>query len=159
MWRIIERNITCLLQNMDLVLRSIEGTRNNPTENLYSHTIHRSQNSNPGNANTQQNINNKTNVPNIINQITTGSHNQNNSHNRADFENFNSQNINNNNHLLTDINSYPLFMSSNFHFKANANNIPCDKITSIIQNWNLRFDGSSTGLNVDEFLYRVRSLT
>lgn len=34
-----------------------------------------------------------------------------------------------------------------------------DKITSIIQNWNLKFDGSSTGLHVDEFLYRIRSLT
>lgn len=34
-----------------------------------------------------------------------------------------------------------------------------DKITSIIKNWNLRFDGSAQGLSVDEFLYRVRSLT
>lgn len=34
-----------------------------------------------------------------------------------------------------------------------------DKITSVIQNWNLKFDGSSTGLHVEEFLYRIRSLT
>lgn len=34
-----------------------------------------------------------------------------------------------------------------------------DKITSIVQNWNLKFDGSQNGLDVDEFLYRVRSLT
>lgn len=34
-----------------------------------------------------------------------------------------------------------------------------EKITSIIQNWNLKFDGSANGLNVEEFLYRVRSLT
>lgn len=34
-----------------------------------------------------------------------------------------------------------------------------EKITSIIQNWNLKFDGSTNGLNVEEFLYRVRSLT
>ncbi|KAI8115994.1 hypothetical protein CVS40_11862 [Lucilia cuprina] len=37
--------------------------------------------------------------------------------------------------------------------------IRADKITSIIQNWNVRFDGSSQGISVDEFLYRVRSLT
>lgn len=34
-----------------------------------------------------------------------------------------------------------------------------EKITQIIQNWNVKFDGSSNGLNVEEFLYRVRSLT
>lgn len=34
-----------------------------------------------------------------------------------------------------------------------------DRITSIIQNWNLKFDGSTHGLNVEEFLYRVRTLT
>lgn len=42
---------------------------------------------------------------------------------------------------------------------SNSTIAPSDKITSIIQNWNLKFDGSSAGLNVDEFLYRVRSLT
>lgn len=34
-----------------------------------------------------------------------------------------------------------------------------DKISSIIQGWNLKFDGSQSGLNVEEFLYRVQSLT
>lgn len=34
-----------------------------------------------------------------------------------------------------------------------------DKITSIIQNWNLKFDGSTNGIRVDDFLYRLRSLT
>ncbi|XP_065356057.1 uncharacterized protein LOC135950441 [Calliphora vicina] len=34
-----------------------------------------------------------------------------------------------------------------------------DKITAIIQNWNIKFDGSTKGLTVEEFLYRVRSLT
>lgn len=34
-----------------------------------------------------------------------------------------------------------------------------DKISSIIQNWNLKFDGSTSGLNIEEFLYRVRVLT
>lgn len=34
-----------------------------------------------------------------------------------------------------------------------------EKITAIIQNWNIKFDGSANGLTVEEFLYRVRSLT
>lgn len=34
-----------------------------------------------------------------------------------------------------------------------------DKISAIIQSWNLKFDGSQNGLNIDEFLYRVQSLT
>lgn len=34
-----------------------------------------------------------------------------------------------------------------------------DKITSIIHYWNLKFDGSSTGLSIDEFLYSVKTLT
>lgn len=34
-----------------------------------------------------------------------------------------------------------------------------EKLTSIIQNWNVKFDGSSTGLTVEEFLYRIKSLT
>lgn len=34
-----------------------------------------------------------------------------------------------------------------------------DKISSIIQGWNLRFDGSQKGLNVDEFIYRLKALT
>ncbi|XP_065368079.1 uncharacterized protein LOC135960632 [Calliphora vicina] len=37
--------------------------------------------------------------------------------------------------------------------------INTDKITSIIQNWCLKFDGSTTGLTVEEFLYRLTSLT
>lgn len=46
--------------------------------------------------------------------------------------------------------------SSSFdeHFIVRSN-----KITSMIQNWNLKFDGSCNGITVDEFLYRVRSLT
>ncbi|KAI8118765.1 hypothetical protein CVS40_9672 [Lucilia cuprina] len=38
-------------------------------------------------------------------------------------------------------------------------NIRSDKVTSVIQNWNLKSDGSANGLNVEEFLYRIRSLT
>lgn len=48
------------------------------------------------------------------------------------------------------------------HFSNSSSNvltIYANKVTSAIQNWNLKFDGSSSGLTVEEFLYRVRSLT
>lgn len=44
-------------------------------------------------------------------------------------------------------------------FNFNSSNMNADKITSIIHNWNLKFDGSANGLNIDEFLYRVKTLT
>lgn len=44
------------------------------------------------------------------------------------------------------------------HFDENFA-IRSTKITSIIQNWNIKFDGSANGISVDEFLYRVSSLT
>lgn len=49
--------------------------------------------------------------------------------------------------------------SPNLFSNISNNSMPSDKITSIIQSWNLKFDGSSTGLSVEEFLYRIRSLT
>ncbi|KAI8116720.1 hypothetical protein CVS40_11276 [Lucilia cuprina] len=48
---------------------------------------------------------------------------------------------------------------SSFSNNRDDFNVRFDKVTSIIQNWNLKFDGSSNGLSVDEFLYRIRSLT
>ena len=42
---------------------------------------------------------------------------------------------------------------------SNFSNLHNDKITSIIQNWGLKFDGTSTGLTVEEFLYRLKTLT
>lgn len=50
-------------------------------------------------------------------------------------------------------------LSPNTFSHTNSSQISSDKATSIIQSWNLRFDGSSSGLNVEEFLYRIRSLT
>lgn len=43
-------------------------------------------------------------------------------------------------------------------FQSTSSSLPTDKITSVIQNWGLKFDGSST-IPVEEFLYRVRVLT
>ncbi|XP_073845260.1 uncharacterized protein [Musca autumnalis] len=34
-----------------------------------------------------------------------------------------------------------------------------DKLTTVIRDWNIRFDGSHNGMSVDEFLYRVKTLT
>lgn len=34
-----------------------------------------------------------------------------------------------------------------------------DRVTFIIQNWNIHFDGSNTNLPVEEFLYRIKMLT
>lgn len=33
------------------------------------------------------------------------------------------------------------------------------KVSGIIQNWRIEFDGTKQGMRMDEFLYRVRSLT
>lgn len=38
-------------------------------------------------------------------------------------------------------------------------NVRPDKTITIIQNWNVKYDGSTDGLTVDEFIYRVSALT
>lgn len=50
-------------------------------------------------------------------------------------------------------------LNSNSFLDSNFRTLNADRITSIIRNWNLEFDGSLTGLNVEEFLYRLRVLT
>lgn len=57
-----------------------------------------------------------------------------------------------------------IFLQSNGHRRRPSSGqidqfIRPEKLTAIIQNWNVKFDGSSTGLTVEEFLYRVKSLT
>lgn len=69
---------------------------------------------------------------------------------------YNSQGINSS--QPNQINSGQLANSSS-SFSSNFSNYQNDKITSIIQNWGLKFDGTSTGLTVEEFLYRLKSLT
>lgn len=60
-------------------------------------------------------------------------------------------------HRSADANFFDL--SPNRLTSSSTSQMASDKVTSIIQSWNLKFDGSPSGLNVDEFLYRVRSLT
>lgn len=70
----------------------------------------------------------------------------------------NSSSINRN----RDSSSVPLvnrLHSVNTFNNNNLYSLNPDKITAIIQSWNIRFDGSSTGLSIDEFIYRIRSLT
>lgn len=87
------------------------------------------------------------------------------------FVSNNCQNTNINTQQTPKVSSNPIFpaptnsqnnvncSSSSLSHNTDQSNIPVDKITSIIQNWNLKFDGSPNGLSVDEFLYRIRSLT
>lgn len=51
------------------------------------------------------------------------------------------------------------FPNSPNRFSVSSIPLQPDKITTIIQNWQLKFDGSPAGLTVDEFLYRVTTLT
>lgn len=56
--------------------------------------------------------------------------------------------------------SMPNPLNSNTGFPnvfSNINNTA--KITTTIQSWNIRFDGSSKGLRCEEFLYRIQCLT
>lgn len=55
--------------------------------------------------------------------------------------------------------------NSNRNFHSNgrsqraSNSISSAKSTTIIQNWNTHFDGSSKGLRCEEFIYRIQCLT
>lgn len=97
-------------------------------------------NRNPNNNPTLNENNNFHNIPGISNN----------------FPNMPSQNQN---FCHFPPNSQAANISPNTFFSFNANNMHADKITSIIHNWNLKFDGSSNGLSIDEFLYRVKTLT
>lgn len=73
--------------------------------------------------------------------------------NRNYQEQFSNSQINNIQFNSANRGNTPIISSSN------DSNYNINKITAIISSWNLKFDGSPTGLTVEEFLYRVRSLT
>ena len=52
----------------------------------------------------------------------------------------------------------PLSPNVNNYF-SNSFNLSPEKVTYIIQKWNVHFDGSSSGLHCEEFIYRIRCLT
>ncbi|KAI8114810.1 hypothetical protein CVS40_12867 [Lucilia cuprina] len=92
---------------------------------------------------------------NIIANISLGNHPQNMAQNRQTFAN--SSNVRNTSQTPRTYEN-PL-ANSHFSSSSNMSSYQNDKITSIIQNWGLKFDGTSTGLTVEEFLYRLKSLT
>lgn len=55
--------------------------------------------------------------------------------------------------------SFPNSKENRNIFSEEKYSLRSDRITMIIQNWNIKFDGSLQGISVDEFLYRVRVLT
>lgn len=122
---------------------------------------------------------NSNNANNLIN--THGTFTSSNREFRTQFANNNGgiplPNNNSNNNQPTSFTVEQLF--ANYNNENNVNHIPNihsyrtnsnpspssaisyspEKITSIIQNWGLKFDGSLSGLSVEEFLYRLKSLT
>lgn len=59
-----------------------------------------------------------------------------------------------------EINNSPINpFSPSSYLNSHTSNMTVDKVSSVIQHWNLKFDGSSDGLHVEEFLYRIKSLT
>lgn len=71
-----------------------------------------------------------------------------------------------NNNPDLNLNQQPNFNSVNGFYSNQRSNVEVDtpifrpdRVTFIIQNWNLQFDGSRNGLSVDEFLYRIKTLT
>lgn len=73
----------------------------------------------------------------------------------------NSANPNVNHQILSPLNSIHMSNGQDGTSSSNSsrNSFTSDKITSILLGWNLKFDGSPNGLNVEEFLYRLKSLT
>lgn len=91
-----------------------------------------------------QNLSIGTLIPNQNNTIPS-----NNLQNNNSYQNFNSQ------QNFKNFNS----RNSNSVSEESSSAIRPDRVTFIIQNWNIQFDGSCNRLSVDEFLYRVKTLT
>lgn len=89
---------------------------------------------------------------NINPNVQTGNSHQNVSDHRT-------ASVSNSQHITTSQAQVDNNASSNSPFSFQSTNYRNDKITSIIQNWGLKFDGTATGLTVEEFLYRLKSLT
>lgn len=67
-----------------------------------------------------------------------------------------SQNVSNSIHFQPQSAAITPTLNSSF---ATSSNLSPDKVTNIIQSWNVRFDGSSNGLRCEEFIYRIPCLT
>lgn len=142
--RMIETNLTRILQNLNVLP--------NPIRNLSNVNLQTNNTNNVGNNNTNFNpnipLNHSVNIPN-----QNLHNNQNVISNANHHENLNIPHTIPVQQPFNDQNSYVLPNASS------SNNLPADKVTSIINNWHLKFDGSSNGHTIDEFLYRVKTLT
>lgn len=150
--RMIESNITRILQNLNLSQIPMMSYNNNNLPQIPI-TSYNNSNSQPINTNNLRENNTLYNI----------------SHSNGNFPNQN-RSINPNSIPNSDTNAhgtvpqcvqfsgYSQNSNSTSH-TTNHSNIHADKVTSIINNWNLKFDGSTNGLTINEFLYRVKTLT
>ena len=80
-------------------------------------------------------------------------------HNSPNFSNFQTpQNNNVQNPIASNVNTNnnPDFSLTSSNFHTSSYQI---RVTNIMQSWNIKFDGSDSGLSVEEFIYRIKSLT
>lgn len=134
--RIIENTMSRLLQNLNIVPPdSVRGINTDITQpvNAQAHT---------GQIN--------TNVPS-----TNANHNNHYYDTAPNVQ----PNLNNQPHIDSFRNIHTQNSAASLQTTADNQHMRPDKITSIIRDWHIRFDGSSNGISVDEFLYRVRTLT
>lgn len=132
--RIVENTVSKMLQNLNLTSSSAEPSDNAPQN--YVTNRDSVLNTQPKNTVPQ---NNSRNVHLV--QVTKAD--LNNNQNRATHYLMNDQATNDNR---------PMSASGNLSMRP-------DKLTTIIRDWNIRFDGSHSGMSVEEFLYRVKTLT
>lgn len=150
--QIIEVTLTKLLKKLNVLPTNIPMARQEELNVNNAHNLPQPQNANsyrnrpsftPNSMNTQTfQAPRQITEANPLNMRTSFSPEQ------IPSENFNVNNARANLNLTQNHS----FRDENFTMRA-------DKVTSIIQNWNLKFDGSRNGLHVEEFLYRVKALT
>lgn len=126
---IVENAVTRMLENLNLGPMFIE-RGNSPSRNSNS---------------------NRNSRPTFLDQNNSQNPNQ-----RSSHYNTNANQTASNNYTLVD---HPNINNRNSAATTDNFNIRPEKVTAIIKDWNIRFDGSHNGVNVDEFLYRVRTLT
>lgn len=138
--RMIEESVTRLLSSLTVVPPTGVHTGNNPSQHIEQNFV---STTGPGTASVQLRPPQQT-QPNPSNQAQPN--NVTNLNFQTQFSPVHSQGIPN--------------VPSNLEFSLSPR-VPfnVDKISSTIQGWNLKFDGSPNSLNVDEFLYRVKALT
>lgn len=142
-------------ENVTLQGNSQEFTCSNNRQN-YSHSLH---NSNRGRRN-NRNLNRmsqivETTVQRVLMNMNISpvqlQQNVQPLHNRYEQPDASSYNY-------RDQNILPIPNNGN-RITSNSGNLNPDRITSMIQSWNVKFDGSLKGLRCEEFLYRIHVLT